>query len=196
MKLSMPAAVLAGGASRRMGRPKASLPYGGGTLLAHQTSRLAVLFEEVVAVCKTPPDFEVGPARILCDRTADLAAMHGLARALEHASDRVFVLAVDLPLFALPVARALVEASLGSRAAALLPVSEGRLQPLAAVWRRSALPEIERRIARGDLSLQDLARAVSAEVFAEERWRALDPSGRSFDNVNTIEDYLAVRERA
>ena len=35
----MPAAVLAGGASRRMGAPKAALPYGAGTLAEHQTGR-------------------------------------------------------------------------------------------------------------------------------------------------------------
>ena len=46
-KIPMPAAVLAGGASRRMGRSKAALPYGAGTLLEFQTGRLADLFEEV-----------------------------------------------------------------------------------------------------------------------------------------------------
>lgn len=196
MKLSMPAAVLAGGASRRMGRPKAALPYGAGTLLQHQTSRLAALFEDVFVVCKSAPDFETGPARILCDRTAAQAAMHGLARVLEETSDRVFVLAVDLPLFTLPLARALAESSLSTDAAALVPSAGGLLQPLAAIWRRGILDEIERRIAGGRLSLRELAVAVGAEIFPEELWRSIDPSGRSFDNVNTLEDYLAVRERA
>src|SRR5215470_8364152 len=98
MRLSMPAAVLAGGASRRMGRPKAALPYGGSTLLAHQTSRLAPHFERVYAVLKEPPDFDAGPASILLDAEPEHAAACGLARALEEVTDRVFVLAVDLPV--------------------------------------------------------------------------------------------------
>ncbi len=103
----MPAAVLAGGGSRRMGVPKASLPYGRTTLLAHQTERLSRIFEEVLVVAKEAPGFDAGPARLVLDRTADQAPIHGLARALEEASDRLFVLAVDLPLLSEEVIRAI-----------------------------------------------------------------------------------------
>ena len=75
MTFPMPAAVLAGGASRRMGRPKAALAYGAGTLLEFQTGRLAELFEEVLVVVKQPPVFACGPARVVLDRTPDHAAI-------------------------------------------------------------------------------------------------------------------------
>ena len=83
MKIAMPAAVLAGGASRRMGRAKAALPYGAGTLLEFQTTRLAELFEEVLVVAKEAPAFAAGPARVVLDRATEHAAIHGLIRALE-----------------------------------------------------------------------------------------------------------------
>ena len=191
----MPAAVLAGGASRRMGTPKAELPYGAGTLLEHQTSRLASLFERVFVVAKEPLHDAPASVPIVYDRSEERAAIHGLARALEETDDRVFVLAVDLPVLTLPVARAIAETSLASDASAVVPEAGGRLQPLAAAWRRSALPEIERRVAARNLSLADLARAIGARIFPEEAWRSLDPSGHSFANVNTLEEYLAVRER-
>ena len=98
MRIPMPAAVLAGGASRRMGRPKAALPYGAGTLLEFQTSRLAGIFEDVFIVAKEPPAFPSGPGNVLLDRARDRAAIHGLVRALEEARDRIFVLGVDLPV--------------------------------------------------------------------------------------------------
>jgi molybdopterin-guanine dinucleotide biosynthesis protein A len=196
MKMAMPAAVLAGGGSRRMGVPKAALPYGGTTLLAHQTARLSRLFEEVLVVAKEAPDFDIGPARLVLDRTADRAAIHGIARALEEASDRLFVLAVDLPVMTDEVIRAIARESLGSDASAVVPVADGLLQPLAAVWRASVLPAALARIARGDLSLHGLAREVGAAVLDEEAWRAADPSGNSFANMNTIEQYNAARERA
>jgi molybdopterin-guanine dinucleotide biosynthesis protein A len=67
---------------------------------------------------------------------------------------------------------------------------------LAAVWRKSILPIALARIARGELSLHGLAHEIGAEVLAEEEWRAADPSGNSFANLNTIEQYNAARERA
>jgi molybdopterin-guanine dinucleotide biosynthesis protein A len=58
------------------------------------------------------------------------------------------------------------------------------------------LPAARARIDRGDLSLHGLAEEVDAEILPEEIWRAIDPSGNSFANLNTIEEYAANRERA
>ncbi|HEY1433795.1 MAG TPA: molybdenum cofactor guanylyltransferase [Thermoanaerobaculia bacterium] len=196
MKFAMPAAILAGGASRRMGRSKAALAYGAGTLLEFQTGRLAAHFEDVFVVVKEAPAFPFGPARVVLDRTADHAAIHGLVRALEEARDRVFVLGVDLPAVTAALVRAIVERSLASEAAAVVPRADGRLQPLAAVWRRAALSAARRRVAAGELSLQELARSVGAEIFEEEDWKAVEPSAAAFANLNTLEEYAAMRGRA
>lgn len=191
----MPAAVLAGGASRRMGRPKASLEYGSGTLLEHQTRRLAEVFSPVYAVLKTEGVL-AGPARLLLDRSPEQAAIHGLIRVLEEVEDRVLVLAVDLPVLSEGVLRLIAERSLASEAPAVVPLSGGVLQPLAAVWRRAVLPAARERAARGELSLHGLAQEVGADVMPEDAWRPADPSGNSFLNVNTLEQYVALRERA
>jgi molybdopterin-guanine dinucleotide biosynthesis protein A len=191
----MPAAVLAGGASRRMGRPKAALPYGAGTLLEFQTERLAALFEEVLVVGKEAPE-KTGPARVVLDGVPGHAAIHGLVRALEEARDHVFVLAVDLPALPPALIRTIALRGLSTEAPALVPRAEGRLQPLAAVWRRCALEAARRRIAAGELSLHGLAEEVGAEVLDEEQWREADPSGNAFANLNTLEEYAALRERA
>ena len=192
----MPAAVLAGGASRRMGVPKAALPYGRTTLLAHQAERLSEIFDNVFVVAKEAPGVDAGPARLVFDTSAVRAPIHGLVRALEEVSDRVFVLAVDLPVVTAEVLRAIAQRSLASAAAAIRPWADGRLQPLAGVWRARVLPAARERVARGDLSLHGLAEEVGAEIFPEETWRAIDPSGNSFANLNTIEQYTAMRERA
>jgi molybdopterin-guanine dinucleotide biosynthesis protein A len=178
-----------------MGRPKASLAYGGATLLEHQTRRLAEVFSPVYAVVKDGEKI-AGSALVLLDRTPEHAAIHGLIRALEEVDDRVFVLAVDLPVLAEAVARLIAGRALASKAPAVVPVCAGLLQPLAAVWRREVLPAARGRVDRGELSLHGLAQEVGAEVMAEEEWRSADPSGNSFANVNTLEQYVALRERA
>jgi molybdopterin-guanine dinucleotide biosynthesis protein A len=192
----MPAAVLAGGASRRMGSPKAALPYGSGSLAEHQTSRLARAFEEVWLVVRDAPEFPVGPARILLDTDPVRSALSGVLRALEEAADRVLLLAVDLPLVPEALLAELARRSLASDAAAVLPENAGELEPLAGVWRRSALTEGRRRAAAGERSLRDFARAVGAETMPESAWRDLDPSGNAFTNVNTVDDWLVARSRA
>ena len=196
MKIPMPAAVLAGGASRRMGRPKAALPYGASTLLEFQTTRLAGIFEEVLVVAKESPAFPAGPARIVLDGAPDFAALQGLIRALEEASDRIFVVAVDLPALPLELVREIAWRGLESEAPAFLPRSDDTLQPLAGVWRRAALETALRRRSLGLLSLAGLAEEVGAEVFEEDEWRPLDPSRIAFTNLNTLEQYAALRERA
>ncbi len=192
----MPAAVLAGGQSRRMGRPKAALPWGAGTLGEHQVERLARLFEEVWVVVKSAPEWPTVPARVLLDGVAEPAAIHGLRRALAEARDRVFVLAVDLPALADAVIREIARRGIATGRAAVVPEADGRLQPLGAVWRREALPELDHRLARGERSLHGLAEAVGAEILREPDWRAFDPSGNSFLNANTLQEYVHLRERA
>lgn len=192
----MPAAVLAGGASKRMGRPKAALPWGAGNLLEFQTGRLSHLFREVIVVVKETPDYPIGPARVVIDAFPDdFAAMHGLVTALEAADDRIFVLAVDLPAVTHDVVREIVRRAEATTALAVIPEAEGRLQPLAAVWRRPAARFARNRIARGMLSLAALADEIGAETIPERDWRKLDPSGASFTNVNTLADWAAHRER-
>jgi molybdopterin-guanine dinucleotide biosynthesis protein A len=194
--IPFPAAVLAGGRSRRMGRPKASLPYGAGTLLEHQTGRLAPLFSATFAVLKESPRFPVGPARVLLDRDPAFAAISGLMRALEEVEDRVFVLAVDLPLIPAELIREIARRGQETEAPALVPRAAGLLQPLAAVWRRDALSVARSRIARGELSLHGLAEEAGAEILEEDVLRDCDPSGVAFTNLNTIESWVAMRERA
>jgi molybdopterin-guanine dinucleotide biosynthesis protein A len=196
VKLPMPAAVLAGGASKRMGRPKAALPWGAGTLLEFQTTRLSTLFSEVFVVVKEKPAFPVGPAHVILDGSPEFAAIHGLLRALEEAADRIFILAVDLPGLTHDLVREIADRGLATVAPALIPEAGGRLQPLAAVWRQSAARFAKNRIGRGMLSLGALADEVAAEIFPEKEWRHLDPSGVAFANLNTFADFAAHRERA
>jgi molybdopterin-guanine dinucleotide biosynthesis protein A len=192
----MPAAVLAGGASTRMGRSKAALPWGAGNLLEFQTGRLATLFSEVLVVAKETPDFSIGPARVVLDPSPDFAAIYGLLRALDEAEDRIFILAVDLPGLTHDLVREIAVRGLKTPAPALIPEAGGRLQPLAAVWRKSAARFARNRIARGVLSLTSLADEVGADVLPEREWRKLDASGRAFANLNTFQEYVAHRERA
>lgn len=196
MKIEMPVALLAGGASKRMGRPKALLPFGSGTLLQHQLTKLYPLFDEILLVVKDPPDAATGRARVLLDATPRQGAIFGLTRALEEVSDHVFVLAIDLPLLTVDLIAEIARRGLATKAPAVVPENKGRLEPLAAVWRRGVLPAARKQVAAAEFSLQNLARSAGAEILSEPEWKPFDSSGNSFSNLNTMNDYLAMRERA
>ncbi len=82
---------------------------------------------------------------------------------------------------------ALVPAQAGHDVVA--PLGPGGYEPLLAVYRPRVLPEMERRIEAGELSLQSLLRAVDTLAIPEAELRSIDPELRSLRNVNRPEDF-------
>ena len=168
----MPAAVLAGGASRRMGRSKAALPYGAATLLEFQTTRLAELFEEVLVVAKEPPGLPGRPGPRRARRRAG-ARRDPRARPGARGSRRTGSSCWRWTCRRFPTALMRAIARRGPRVATprrVVPRADGRLQPLAAVWRRAVLAGGARGASRaGELSLHGLAEEVGAEILEETR---------------------------
>jgi molybdopterin-guanine dinucleotide biosynthesis protein A len=68
-------------------------------------------------------------------------------------------------------------------------------EPLLCVYRTALLPELERRIAAGELSLRALVLAQRAALLPIELARSVDPQLRSFHNLNRPAD-LAATKRA
>jgi molybdopterin-guanine dinucleotide biosynthesis protein A len=75
----------------------------------------------------------------------------------------------------------------------VLAEHDGRDQPLVACYRRSAAVVAERALASGARSLRSLLDEVAVERVPPEQWRAADPDGRSFLDVDTIEDLELAR---
>ena len=73
---------------------------------------------------------------------------------------------------------------------AIAPLGPRGPEPLLAIYRPRLLPELERRIARGELRLQALLRDVGALFVPEADLRALDPELRSLTNANFPADLV------
>src|SRR5207245_83161 len=91
--------VLAGGASRRMGRPKAWLEVGDTILLRWVVDRLALAFSEVLIAFAEPEQLEQPiPYRVVFDRKRSGGPLAGIEAGLLAArQDAVFVIACDMP---------------------------------------------------------------------------------------------------
>jgi molybdopterin-guanine dinucleotide biosynthesis protein A len=185
------AAVLAGGASRRMGRDKATLRVGGVELAALVLAAAAQVADPVVLVAP-----EGHPARRLAaPAVADpglgpLAALAAALDALE--AEHVLVLAADHPGLRVPLLARLV--ALAGEADAVACRRGPRLEPLVAVYRRApALAAARSRLAGppGRHSLLGLLAGLRTLVVEEPDWRRVDPDGRSFADLDDPADLAA-----
>lgn len=179
--------ILAGGASRRMGRDKVALPVGETTMVDHLVRRLGPAVDEAIVAggSVTAPG-----ARLIRDQypgAGPLAGMHAGFSAARH--PWVWVVACDLP----DVEPALLEllASMAHGVDAVVPVAGGEVQGVCALYRRDLAPRIEDLLQKKDRSVGALLDAITVCYLEEGEVRPVDPELRSFRNLNTPADYEA-----
>jgi len=185
------AAVLAGGASRRMGRDKATLRVGGVELAALVLAAAAQVADPVVLVApEGHPARRVAAPAVADPGLGPLAALAAALDALE--AEHVLVLAADHPGLRVPLLAHLV--ALAGEADAVACRRGPRLEPLVAVYRRApALAAARSRLAGppGGGSLSGLLAGLRTLVVEEPEWRRIDPDGRSFADLDDPADLAA-----
>jgi len=150
--------LLVGGASSRFGSPKALARLGGETLAERGWRTLGQACEHRLAVGKAADALEL-PFPVLDDGSDERAAIVGLAAGLRAApTELCVVLPVDCPLVSSGLLLELAEACADADAA--VP----QTGPLPGVYRRSALPVLERRLAAGELVLRGALGELDARV--------------------------------
>lgn len=186
--------ILAGGRSSRMGRDKAQIPWGSGTLLSHACDRM----QQVVA--KT---YIVGGAQsagaadaVLTDSFIGCGPLAGIHSALKHAeTDWSLVLAVDLPLVNSALLEFIAKSCKQANNAVAIRLGE-HFQPLCAAYHRRLFPEIEARLQAGDLSIHRLLEAPRTGIIEEQELLSAGFRAQMLLNVNTPEDLERAKELA
>jgi molybdopterin-guanine dinucleotide biosynthesis protein A len=181
--------ILAGGLSRRMGRDKASLPVGDGTLIEHLARRLAPVVDEVIIAGGSGWPNPAG-VRLVDDRyvgSGPLAGMQAGFTAARHS--HVWVVGCDLPDVE-PAIAALFR-GLARDYEAVVPRVDGEPQGVCALYARALAPRIEAMLDAGERSIKSLLAATQVRYVTPAELRAVDPELRSFRNINTPADYEA-----
>jgi molybdopterin-guanine dinucleotide biosynthesis protein A len=182
--------VLAGGESRRMGRPKALLPVGSTTLLEWVIDRLEPHFDEVLVSLSKPPA-EL-PATLTAKSVFDLHPQAGPLAGVEAAlagarNETVFVVACDMPRVTPALARALVAASAGHDAA--VPRIEGRPEPACAAYRRGASGPVGAALRADRRQAAEALADLDVRYLDEDELAAAGAGPHTFANLNTQADY-------
>lgn len=184
--------ILAGGASRRMGRDKAHLPWGDATLIEHVVETLRPHVDELIVAVKDAGAFGGLRARVVEDLVPDAHALGGLYTGLTLAAyERCFVCACDTPFVNPTLIQFLVQQADGWDL--VIPRTREGLQPLHAVYRRTVLPAIEERLRARQWDLHAVVPNARARIIGPEQIARLDPWALSFFNVNTPEEYATAR---
>lgn len=170
--------VLVGGASTRMGKDKASIRFGGSTLLERSVAVASTVFASVVV---SGGDYAPVGASVVADLVPGLGPLGGLDSAFRVAKGRnVFLLAVDMPFVDATTVRRIADPEVVSMSARV-PVAAGRIQPLCAVYGSGLGPLVRDRVEGKDRSMENLLAAVDVEEL-------LGIDDAVFVNVNTQAD--------
>lgn len=150
--MNFSAVILAGGQSRRMGTDKAWLKRDGKTLLERQIELLQSLRASEVFISGRPDtDYTRFGLPVLRDLAADSGPLGGIERALEAAAQPLLlVLAVDMAEMTLETLSELT--SRCGPARGVVPRVNGRVEPLAAVYPKTAWPDAVAILTRGSKS--------------------------------------------
>jgi len=179
--------VVAGGASRRMGRDKALLAWEGATLLDHAIARLRAACDNVRILSGPEPRYQDRGVAVEVDLVRDVGAIAGLQTALERTRGVALLLAVDLPHVPVALLRRL--AVLTGEADAVVPVSPGGPEPLCAAYGPACRAAVAGRIACGEYKLTAFWPDVRVREVGVAELRAFGDPARIFANLNTPEEY-------
>lgn len=181
------AAILAGGQSRRMGKPKLFLDFRGNSFIAHLLLQLQQQVNHVmIAGAPDPRQLADLGVDVLPDVQADLGPLGGIATALAHARrEWLLLVPCDNPLLPANYAARLLHTARERQAPLAYVRKQGREQPLYAIVRRDLRDSLATYLASGERKVLPWYAAVGAVALD---W---DDAGLAFDNLNTPEDYAA-----
>ena len=185
--------ILIGGLSTRMGSDKALLPVEGSTLLQYCINTISQVVDEIVVVNapdRAAPEIHSDiPLVFGEDRLADEGPLIGMAAGLALANHSIsIVTAVDMPLIRSQLLELLIK-KIDNKHKWVVPIADGRPQPLCSVLSTSSLSIISAKILEGVRAPMALADDLNAYMLKENEWKEVDPNGQSFKNINTPEEF-------
>ena len=197
-------AILAGGASRRMGRDKAALVLEGRTLLRRTIDTALTVSHRVVVVGRIEDELAESPvaaglrdgigAQFLTYDAPRQGPLGGLVTALRHAQGPVLLLACDMPLLKpdalkwliveagplLPKPVGAVPDGEATRLHGAVARWQGQLEPLFAIYTPACLTLAESRLAAGERAMHRFVEAGAFRVVDVPDW-----VGAQLANMNT-----------
>ncbi len=183
------ALILAGGENRRIPVVKGFIEIHGRKIIETNLDLLRNIFNKVYISTNSPELYFYLGARMIGDVLNYRGPMTGIYSALINIeSPFLFVTACDMPYINVILIEYIAD-RVNERYDAIIPLFENKPQPLLGVYSRRIACKMEDNIIRGKRSLRDFLKELIVYYINEDEVRRIDSYGRSFVNINTIEDY-------
>jgi molybdopterin-guanine dinucleotide biosynthesis protein A len=184
----MDALILAGGENRRIPLIKAFLLVEGRRIIESNVELLKGIFDRVIISTNDPEIYFYLDVLLVGDVMEERGPMTGIVSVLSlPGAAEVFVTACDMPFINGILTRYMIDRWEGVWEA-LVPVFDGKPQPLFGIYSRKIAAAMKESIRRGDRGLIDFLRGRKVLYIEEKEVRDIDAEGRSFVNINTIDD--------
>ncbi len=170
-----------------MGRDKALIELNGKTLLQRAVD-FCSLFADEILISSNSPEHQLKGIQRVEDEIKDCGPIGGIYSCLKRSeNDWNFVLSVDAP-FVQPDFIHFLETNTGQNEA-VVPVYDGKKEPLIAFYHKMALPKIEAKINAGNYKLHFLLEELNTNFVEVNEWLQKYP--RLFTNLNFPEDIIS-----
>lgn len=185
----MDALILAGGENKRISVPKGFLRINGKSIIESNIELLKGICDRVVVSTNAPELYFSLDVLLIGDVIEQRGPMTGIFSTLINPEvSSVFVTACDMPFINVILIKYMID-RWENRWDALIPIFERNPQPLFGVYSKGIVTKMEKNIRSGKKKLRNFLREINVLYIGEEEVRKIDREGRSFVNINTMEDF-------
>ncbi len=184
----MKAIILAGGENRRFQSHKALAEIKGKRIIEATAELLTKHFAAVLISTNTPELFFYLGLPLIGDIVEQRGPISGIYSSfISTGAPELFFMACDMP-FIKPEVIALIKKKFQGQDA-VLPMHKGFPQPLLGIYSQRLVPQLAERIRQNKKAMWDLLQDITVQFIPEEEVLRVDPEGKSFVNINTVEEY-------
>jgi len=179
-------AILAGGASVRMGRDKATLLVKDRPLISYVYDKVKDVFEDIIILSNNSYVLNGIHVPVIKDIVPIQSTLTGIASALIHTQNPyVFVVACDMPNLSREGILYLMENAQGEDI--IIPRTEKGYEPLHAIYNRTCIPYMLSLIERREFKISSIFPYVNVKVIDDSPIFQKNHMP-VFININTTED--------
>jgi len=185
----MDALILAGGENKRFPVIKGFLEISGKRIIEKNIELLKGIFNKAIISTNNPEIYFYLSVPMIGDIIEYRGPMTGILSVLTMPDvSEVFVTACDMPFINAMLIKYIVD-KWEKGYDALIPIFDDKPQPLLGIYSKRIAKSMEQSIKIGERSLRRFLQGINVLYINEDEVRGTDPEGRSFININTMEDF-------